>query len=696
MIFKKIRDCIKFFMGLAIFISLSTVVLSKEYFVSPQGNDANPGTKEQPFKTPEKARDVVRTDELRGSEDIIVWFFGGRYYRDRSFWLDGRDSGSEKAPVTYKALPGERVYWDGGMVLSDYKLSSDSKILKRIQMKNKNKIYEVDLRNLKSENFGKFGPRGFNRKVFPAPAELFINSSPQTIARWPNEGRIELGEVIDKGGAKRWGDSSKRGATFKYEVSRAELWTKANDLYLAGIFSESYADDAIRVAKIDTKEKTITMAEPHLYGFNNRSYTSWYAVNLLEEIDAPGEYYIDKNSKKLYFYPETNKIKMLQISQLDSPMLLLENTSYINFEGIVFENARGNGVVIEDGKYNTIAGCTIRLIGGEGVDIIGGNDNTILSCNIYHTGAGGVSLSGGDRKTLTSSNHVVKNSDIYDVNRWYKTYRSGVTLKGVGQKVINNHIHHMTGQAILFYGNDHLIEFNEINDCVTDMSDMAAIYTGRDPSVLGHIIRYNFFHHLDNKLGSGNGVQAIYFDDDDLYTAVIFGNVFYKAGSNAVLHFNGGGGSSIGNNILIDCPKFMWGGEPERVLKAIQKMHKTDKRSLMKKIFEDVDIREEPFKSRYPYLYKSYKYIFNIGTPNWNNIIIQSNNKEVMKQFVDPENMDFTIKSDAPILKTVANNILDPVYGLYNEDIKFQPIPFEKIGLYEDEYRKDSLKYSKM
>ena len=63
--------------------------------------------------------------------------------------------------------------------------------------------------------------------------------------------------------------------------------------------------------------------------------------------------YIDKNSKKLYFYPETNKIKMLQISQLDSPMLLLENTSYINFEGIVFENARGNGVVIEDGKYNT-------------------------------------------------------------------------------------------------------------------------------------------------------------------------------------------------------------------------------------------------------------------------------------------------------------------------------------------------------
>ncbi len=688
MIFQKFKYSIRFFIELAVFFLLSAVVFSKEYFVSPQGSDQNPGTKEQPFKTPEKARDAVRSYKLKGSENITVWFFGGRYYRDRSFWLNGRDSGSENAPIAYKALPGEKVYWDGGRVLSSYKLLKDPKILKRIQIKNKNKIYEVDLSDLKSENFGKFGPRGFGRGAFPAPAELFLNGKPQTIARWPNKGRIELGKVIDKGGVPRYGDPSRRGATFKYEVSRAELWTKAEDLYLAGIFSESYADDAIKVAKIDTKKKTITMAEAHKYGFNNRPYTSWYAVNLLEEIDDPGEYYIDKNSKKLYFYPETGKINMLQISELDSPMLLMENTSYINFEGIIFENARGDGIVIENGNFNTVAGSTVRLIGGRGIEVDGGSNNTILSCNIYYTGAGGVSLSGGDRKTLTPSNHVVKNSDIYNVNRWYKTYKPGVNLKGVGQKVINNHIHDMPGQAILFFGNDHLIEFNEINDCVTDMSDMAAIYTGRDPSVLGHIIRYNFFHHLDNKLGAGNGVQAIYFDDDDLYTAIIFGNVFYKAGSNAVLHFNGGGGSSIGNNILIDSPKFMWGGEPERVLKAIEKMHNADKRNLTKKIFEDVDIREEPFKSRYPYLYNSYKYIFNIGTPTWNNIIAQSSDKDIMKQFVDPENMNFTIKPDAQILKTVAENILDPVYGLYNEDIEFQPIPFEKIGLYEDEYRK--------
>ena len=685
MILKNNRRKINFLKGLYIFFLISLNIFSKEFFVSTGGDDTNPGTKEAPFKTPEMARNTIRQLEVLGRDPITVWFYGGRYHFDKSFELTEKDSGTEKSQISYKALPGQKVYWDGGSVLSEYKPLKNPKVLKRIPAGSRDKIIEINLNHLEANKFGKFGPRGFNRKEFSAPAELFVNGKPQNIARWPNQGRIELGEVIDKGGAPRYGGSSRRGATFKYENPRVENWTEAEDLYIAGIFNKSFADDAIKVAKIDTKKNTITMSTSHLYGFKNRSYTSWYAVNLLEEIDMPGEYYIDKKQKKLYFYPETPYIDIIQISQLETPLLAMRGASHINFQGIIFENSRGDGVVVRDGNYNTFAGCIVRLVGGKGIRVVEGRNNTILSCDIYYTGAGGVSLSGGERKTLTPANHVVENSDIHQVNRWYKTYKPGINLKGVGQKVINNHIHDMPGQAILFWGNDHLIEYNEINNCVTDMSDMAAIYTGRDPSVLGHIIRYNFFHHLENKLGSGNGVQSIYFDDDDLYTAVIFGNVFYKAGSNAVLHFNGGGGSSIGNNILIDSPKFMWGGEPDRVLKAIEKMHQSKK--ISKKIFEDVDIRVEPFKSRYPYLFKSYKYLFNIGTPVWNNLIVESSDKGAMEQFVDPDNMNFTLKPDALILKTVEKNILDPVYGLYYEDMQFQPIPFGKIGLYQDQYR---------
>ncbi|WP_319370795.1 right-handed parallel beta-helix repeat-containing protein [uncultured Ilyobacter sp.] len=669
------------------FITFSVSSISDDFFVSPRGSDLNPGTKEEPFKTPEKARDTIREKNLNKKETVVIWFFGGRYFRKESFKLEEKDSGSKKAPIVYKGLPGETVYWDGGDILEKYEPISEKDILNRIYSKDRKNIFQITLDNFQGENMGSYGPRGFGRKEFPAPAELFINGIPQTIARWPNHGRVPLGTVVDKGSTPRWGDPTNRGAVFKYEIFRPELWTQAKDAYIGGIFSESYADDSIKISKIDTDEKTITMSEPHLYGFNNKPYTSWYISNLLEEIDIPGEYYIEKENKKIYFYPSTDDVKLIQLSQLDTPLVVMENASHIKFENIIFENSRGMGIVIKNGDNNTIAGCVIRLIGGVGVDVSGGMNHSIVSSDIYYTGAGGVSLSGGDRKSLTPSNHMVKNCDIHNVNRWYKTYRPCVNLDGVGQKVLNNHLHDVPGQAILFYGNDHLIEYNEINNCVTDMSDMAAIYTGRDPSVLGHVIRYNFFHHLENKIGSGNGVQSIYFDDDNLYTGIIYGNVFYRAGSNAVIHFNGGGSSSIGNNIFIDCPKVIWGGENERVLSAIRKMHDIRYKNIQKRIFENVDIRKEPFKSRYPYLLKSYESEYNIGTPMWNNVVISSKEKELMSQFVNPEEMNFKLKSNSKILKLKSEKVVDPVYGLDNQEVKFKDIPFEKIGIYKDKYR---------
>ncbi len=488
-------------------------------------------------------------------------------------------------------------------------------------------------------DYGSFGPRGFSRKFLPAPAELFINHQPQQVARWPNDKRIKLGKVVDKGSVPRFGDESNRGGVFKYENQRAQRWVHARDLYISGIFGESWADDTIEVAKIDTDQATITTVEPHLYGFKNQPFTTWCAVNLLEEIDEPGEYFLDREAGMIYFYPSVPKIEMVQVSQLASPVLNMVNTSYVRIEGLIFENSRGAGIGIEGGASNRVAGCTLRLLGGIGITVNGGVHHTVLSCDIYDTGAGGVSLAGGDRKTLTPAGHVV--------------------------------------------------ELNEINNCVTDMSDMGSIYTGRNPSVMGHVIRYNFFHHLYNKLGSGYGVQAIFIDDDDLYTAVIFGNVFFKAGSNGVIKFNGGGGSSIGNNVAIDCPRFVLGGNKGQVNRAIGEMRNPKRRKVFpERLFKEVDIRKDPFKGRYPYLLDSYENGFNYGTPQWNNLLVNSSNATAMAQFVDPKNMNFTFKPDAPIIKQVAKKVYDRVYGLDHEDVAFKPIPFKKIGLYVDDFRK--------
>ena len=94
--------------------------------------------------------------------------------------------------------------------------------------------------------------------------------------------------------------------------------------------------------------------------------------------------------------------------------------------------------------------------------------------------------------------------------------------------------------AVYLHGNDHLVEFNEINDVLTDMSDMGSIYMGRDPSERGNIYRYNFFHDIKNHHKGGAGVQAIFFDDRTIGGAEIVGNTFYKAGSTNPIKFYAG------------------------------------------------------------------------------------------------------------------------------------------------------------
>lgn len=677
---------------LIIFMLIINITFSADFFISPKGDDNNPGTINSPFLTLEKARDTLRSSKKLKNETTTIWLKGGRYHRKDTFELKEIDSGTKGAPVIFKALPGEKVYIDGGIIIPNNlpKLLTSNEILKKIIPEARDKILEIDLKIYGINDYGEFGPRGFSRPILPSPAELFVNGHPQKISRWPNDYKITLGKVINKGSTPRWGDKTFIGGTFKYEDQRIERWIHANDAYISGHFAQSWADDTIKIANINIENNTITTVQPHLYGFENKSFTSWYVVNLLEEIDTPGEYFIDKNSMHLYFYPDSNKFKVIQISQLKLPIIKLSNTSNIYFENIIFENSRGNGIEIEGGEFNKIKGCTIRMLGGIGMSIAGGATHSITSCNIYYTGAGGILLRGGNRKTLTPSNHLVKNCDIYKVNRWYHTYKPCIKLTGVGHKIINNHLHDVPGQAIIFGGNDHKIEFNEIDHCVTDMSDMGSIYTGRDPSFMGNIIRYNFFHHIVDKSKARHGVHAIYIDDDSLYTAIIYGNIFYKVGSKGVIHFNGGGGSSIGNNIAIDCSLFIRGGDKKDVDRAIGEMisPKRYKSSpFPKKIFENVDISNEPFKSRYPYLLDSYENGFNYGTPQWNNVLINGEDFITISQFVDPENLNFALKPDASILKITSKNIYDRVFGLDHEDIKFKKIPFEKIGLYKDEYR---------
>lgn len=709
--------------SIQLILSIMTgVSFGGEVFISPDGSDEGKGTRDVPFATLERARTAVRSSQ---GEVRTVTLLPGRYRRFETFELDARDSGTKEAPVVYRAEKQNTVFIDGGFVVPIRKVTEvvSPSIKARLIDDVKEKILQIDLKGSGIRDYGTLGPRGFRRAYKAAPLELFINGKALTIARWPNEGEphIPMGKVVDGGSVPRNGDYGMRPGRFKYETPRAERWILADDLHISGLFRYGYADDTIKVAEIDTSKGTFTTELPHLYGFANASFTSWFALNLIEEIDQPGEYCVDRRSGLLLFMPPAgfSKDSLIQISMLEEVMVAMEGVEHVRLENLTFENSRRSGVYIEGGRGNQVVGCTFRNLGtlavqmGEGIEpfpygqhdacgnkkdgkpgepasrIVGswhehiykftawdrnaGTDHRIQSCDIYDTGAGGILLGGGDRRTLTSGNNSVENCDIQRVNRLDRTYKAPVNVDGVGNRIVHNELHDCPGMAIYLHGNDHLIEFNRIHHVLTDISDQGAIYMGRDPSESGNMIRHNFFHDLYNFHDSGHGVQAIFFDDDDLFGATIYGNVFVRAGSTEVVKAHGGGEQPVINNIMVDCPKglgkyrcstqriydFMRGKGPNPV------GHERTRVA--------VDVTKPPYSTKYPVVADIYNGKRELQFPYERNYEVRGD----YSQFVDADNGNYALRENS--------TVFDKIEG-------FEPIPFEKIGLCVDEWRRSLAK----
>jgi len=545
----------------------------KQLFISPSGNDKGNGTIEKPFATLEKARNAVRK-LLQSEKDIsiTVYFRGGTYVFKNSIVFDSLDAGTENHPISYSAYNNETVSFSGGISLDTKSATpvTDQTVLDRFPAVAKNKILQIDLKKAGISNYGTLTPHGFARPYQPAPMELFCNKKAMRLSRYPNDTLIATGKVLDKGSIPRDGDFSHRGGKFQFSTDEPNRWENAKDIWISGFFKYGYADDAVQIADLDLKNKTITTKQETMYGFaSGAKFHRWFAYNLLEEIDMPGEYYIDRASGILYFYPLDEELKTIEVSLLEDPLVQLKNASFIHFSKLNFECSRGMGVYIEKGKENKIDNCVFRNLGilgvciGKGIEPFtelkhegdgepasgklgslsnhmykhttfnreAGTGHIISNCEIYNTGAGGISLGGGNRLTLEKGNNQVVNCKIHDFTRLDRSYKCGVNIDGVGNIIRNCEIYNCPSSAIQLHGNDHLIEYNAIHHAVTDGDDMGAFYYGRDPSEQGNKVQYNFFHHIGNEHGRMSGV----YHDDGACGMEVTGNIFYMAGSENAL-----------------------------------------------------------------------------------------------------------------------------------------------------------------
>ena len=103
---------VTYFTGIAV---ASVLAANAQIYVSPNGDDHDTGTKQQPVRTLERARDLVRTRNRDMHADITVFLEGGTYRLDRTLELDQRDSGTNGHAVVYAAVPGETPVISGAV-----------------------------------------------------------------------------------------------------------------------------------------------------------------------------------------------------------------------------------------------------------------------------------------------------------------------------------------------------------------------------------------------------------------------------------------------------------------------------------------------------------------------------------------------------------------------------------------------------
>lgn len=533
--------------------------------VAPDGKPDGNGSLQQPFLTLEQARDELRSRKKAAGHAVssLILVHEGEYPVRETFTLTAEDSGSRSAPVVFRAADRAKPVFRGGTRLKNWQPLQDSKAKEMIPRELQGKVWEYALtsneiaRVLPLKLGGFSSGNGF--KTHPAH-ELFFNGKAMQLARGPNEGFLKVRDVAVKDGTKGYDRQGSKVGKILYAGDQPDRWAAEPDLLLYGYWFWDWADSYERVASVDPENKRITLAEPwHQYGFSVGA--PFYAINALSELDAPGEWYLDRRSYRLYFYaPSDPNGGDAEISWMAAPLVQLQNTSDIRFEGLTWELGSADAIRVQGGTNCLFAGCTVRRCAGNGIEIQGGRANGLLSCDIYSLGRGGVILSGGDRKTLKSGVHFVENCDIHGLSRIDHTYTPAILVEGVGLRVAHNRLHEVLSSAMRVEGNDHQIEYNEIFEAVTESDDQGGVDMFGNPTYRGNQYRFNYWHHIGNWRATGDQPkcgQAGIRLDDAICGTVIFGNIFERCSAGKLgfggVQIHGGKENVIENNVFIDC-----------------------------------------------------------------------------------------------------------------------------------------------
>jgi hypothetical protein len=369
-----------------------------EFFVSPSGNDADPGSRERPFLTPDRARLAARS--ACSETEVTVWLRGGTYYLPRTLVFAAADSGTAQAPRHWRAWPGEEPVISGGT--------------------------KLDL---------KWTP--YRDGIMQARAsadldtdQLFVNGRSQPLARYPNfDPKVAIyngyaADAISPGRVARWADP----AGGFIHMMHASTW--------GGYEYRITGKDAQGNLVYEGGWQNNRGGPPH------KQYRM--VENIFEELDAPGEWFLNRGTHTLYYYPPAG----LDLAKATIEAVRLKGlvefkggdaaaVRFVTLDGITFRHAartfmetrepvlltdwaiyRGGAILFDGAEDCGLRNCVIDQVGGNAVFVNKYNRRiSIAGCDIAGAGANGVAFLGDSAAVRSARGWKEKNAPLAGMDR---------------------------------------------------------------------------------------------------------------------------------------------------------------------------------------------------------------------------------------------------------------------------------------
>ena len=436
------------------------------YYVSPDGSDDNPGTEEAPFQTIQKARDTIRGLENLPEGGITVILEDGKYYQDDTILFTPEDSGTKEAPVVYRARNEGGAVVTGEVPVTGWQKADDSD---EIAESAKGNIYVADV-----EPGWRFH-------------DLYVNGERQQVARsvnsdsWRNWSNfpVPISYDSEKGTKVTFREGELDGLDGKEDVELMFMPV----MYWNSIPLVKYIDSESRTAYLQSQIPS-NFWEDH-FGTGEGYYNIY---NALKYLDEPGEWCIDSQEGKVYYWPKDEEtineddivapkpyeLVRLQGDGVDKDFEnIVEN---ITFDGISFqytdrlpENEFPEDWVIRnaenpdaslyfDGTQNCqVINCEISHSGSYGITVNHyGQNNRFLHNQLHDLGSGGIQFYGyGVGTTDVNHHNTAMFNSIYNMGVAPYQHSAGLTVFGSGQNTMAyNYIAQAPYAGIAIMGTD--------------------------------------------------------------------------------------------------------------------------------------------------------------------------------------------------------------------------------------------------